>query len=118
MNSFILSALAALFVASSQSATQPPSARVQAVKDGSQYPGQAQATPPEAGVKLAQLRSFRINVKKMDSNGNGLISKAEYMTYHEIAYRTLKQSNDLAGATGKDRRNRADSFKQAKQRRE
>ena len=47
-----------------------------------------------AGEKEEAEKTMMLHLKKMDANGDGVISKDEYMKYHEARYDAMKKNKD------------------------
>jgi hypothetical protein len=101
MNTLMMSALAAMFAMSGTGISTVPPRDTQSNnlgnEDSPQQVDQSKAAKDKVGKAVAssttQQQLSRANVKKMDSNADGLVSKAEYMAYHGRAYGKLRQTN-------------------------
>lgn len=101
MNTLMMSALAAMFAMSTTGISAAPPSDTQSNNLGnedsphqlnqSKAAGDKSVKKPE--VSTAQQQLTKTNVKRMDSNADGMVSKTEYMAYHEQAYGKLRQTN-------------------------
>lgn len=101
MNTLMMSALAAMFAmsASGNSAGRTPDTPSNNLgnADSPQQLDQSKAASDKSARKpvlsATQQQLTKANLKRMDSNADGLVSKAEYMAYHDLAYGKLRQTN-------------------------
>lgn len=110
MNKYLCSAfaMALSFTAYSAIAATTPSNTDDASSLGTdkspQQMDQADTASSKTGQKpMSHKRAMHrrnTNLKAMDTNGDSLISKDEYMAYHEQQYAKMKQSDD--GVTYRD----------------
>lgn len=100
MNTLMMSALAAMFAMSANGnpagrTSDPPSNHL-GNADSPQQVDQSKAASEKTArktlVSASQHLLSKANAKKMDSNADGLVSKTEYMAYHDQAYGKLRQT--------------------------
>lgn len=89
MKQLISIALAATLGAAGVSAVAQDSMK----KPGAMHDG----TPMKDGMGGAPMNhgmGMKMDMKKMDANGDGMISKAEFMKYHEAMYASMKKGSN------------------------
>ncbi|MFP5447068.1 MAG: hypothetical protein ACLGIY_26440, partial [Betaproteobacteria bacterium] len=66
----------------------------------------AEINPSAAGGKAAATAQMRVNARLMDSNGDGMVSRKEWDTYHANAWNTLQPTNTGVSTADIDKLNR------------
>ena len=66
----------------------------------------AEINPSAAGGKAAATAQTRVNARLMDSNGDGMVSRKEWDTYHANAWNTLQPTNTGVSTADIDKLNR------------
>jgi len=67
----------------------------------------AEINPSASGGKAAAKAETRVNARLMDSNGDGMVSRQEWDTYHANAWNNLKPSNTGVSTADIDKLNRS-----------
>ncbi len=66
----------------------------------------AEINPSAAGGKAAAKADARVNARLMDSNGDGMVSRAEWDAYHANAWNQMQPTNAGVSTADIDRLNR------------
>ena len=66
----------------------------------------AEIDPTRSGGKAAVRAETRVNAKLMDTNGDGVVSRAEWDTYHANAWTGMKPTGAGGSTADMDRMNR------------
>lgn len=66
----------------------------------------AEINPSAAGGKAAAKADARVNTRLMDSNGDGMVSRQEWDTYHANAWNTMQPGHSGVSTADIDRINR------------
>jgi len=87
MKKLISIGLAAMLCGAGLSATaQDTMKKQEAMKDG---------MPMKEGMAMKDGMGMKMDMKKMDSNGDGMISKKEFMKHQESMFDKMKGSNGM-----------------------
>ncbi len=66
----------------------------------------AEINPSASGGKAAAKADARVNARLMDTNGDGMVSRQEWDTYHAHAWDTMKPTNAGVSTADIDKLNR------------
>ena len=66
----------------------------------------AEIDPTRSGGKAAAKAETRVNARLMDTNGDGMVSRSEWDTYHSTAWNGMKPSASGVSTADVDRMNR------------
>lgn len=66
----------------------------------------AEINPSASGGKAAAKADARVNARLMDTNGDGMVSRQEWDTYHANAWNSMKPSNAGVSTADIDKINR------------
>ncbi len=66
----------------------------------------AEINPSAAGGKAAAKADARVNARLMDTNGDGMVSRAEWDAYHANAWNQMQPTNAGVSTADIDRLNR------------
>lgn len=66
----------------------------------------AEINPSASGGKAAAKAEMRVNARLMDTNGDGMVSRAEWDAYHAHAWNNMKPSNAGVSTADIDKLNR------------
>jgi hypothetical protein len=66
----------------------------------------AEINPSASGGKAAATADMRVNVRLMDTNGDGMVSRAEWDAYHSKTWNQLQPTNAGVSAADIDKLNR------------
>ncbi len=66
----------------------------------------AEINPSAAGGKAAATAQSRVNARLMDNNGDGMVSRQEWDTYHTSAWNSMRPTNTGVSTADIDKLNR------------
>ena len=66
----------------------------------------AEINPSAAGGKAAAKADMRVNARLMDTNGDGMVSRAEWDAYHAQAWNQMQPTNTGVSTADIDKLNR------------